>query len=44
MRSKRLKSIRDAALIRPLFRVWEPAQETKILLNSQEAITELTNE
>jgi len=39
-----LESIRDAALIRPLFRVWEPAQETKIVLNLHEVIAELMNE
>lgn len=39
-----LDSIRDAALIRPLFRVWEPIQESKSALSSQEIITELTNE
>ncbi|MBI5965768.1 MAG: MFS transporter [Chloroflexi bacterium] len=39
-----LDSIRDAALIRPLFRVWEPTQEAKSFLSLQEVIAELINE
>jgi len=39
-----LDSIRDAALIRPLFRVWEPVQESKSSLSSQDVMAELTNE
>lgn len=39
-----LDSIRDAALIRPLFRVWEPVQESKFALSLQETLAELMNE
>ena len=39
-----LDSIRDAALIRPLFRVWEPAQEVRSFLSLQDVLAELTND
>ncbi len=39
-----LDSIRDAALVRPLFRVWEPAREDGPSLSLQEVTAELTNE
>ena len=39
-----LESIRDAALIRPLFRIWEPTQEIKQTISAQEVIAELINE
>jgi CRP-like cAMP-binding protein len=39
-----LESIRDAALVRPLFKIWEVAQETKPALSLQEVISELLNE
>lgn len=39
-----LDSIHDAALIRPLFRVWEPTQEVNSFPSTQEVIAELTNE
>jgi HEAT repeat protein len=39
-----LESIRDAALIRPLFRVWESANETQSVIDAQEIIAELINE
>lgn len=39
-----LESVREAVLIRPLFRLWEPTQETKQTTSVQEVIAELTNE
>jgi CRP/FNR family transcriptional regulator len=39
-----LESIRDAALIRPLFQIWEPANGTHPNMGVQEVIAELINE
>ncbi len=39
-----LESIRDVALVRPLFRIWEPGQEAKPAFGAQEAIAQLVNE
>jgi len=39
-----LESIRDAALIRPLFRIWESVQDARPNLNAQEVIANLMNE
>jgi ATP/ADP translocase len=39
-----LESIRDAALIRPLFRIWESVQDARPNLSAQEVIANLMNE
>ena len=39
-----LESIRDAALIRPLFQIWEPANETHSAISVEEVITDLMSE
>jgi HEAT repeat protein len=39
-----LEAIRDAVLIRPLFRIWEPVNEGKIIISTSEVIAKLLNE
>jgi CRP/FNR family cyclic AMP-dependent transcriptional regulator len=39
-----LEAIRDAVLIRPLFRIWEPVNEGQIIISVPEVIAKLLNE
>jgi HEAT repeat protein len=39
-----LESIREVALIRPLFRIWEPVQDSRPIMSADEVIANLENE